>query len=60
MALEVYALELETPGAGLDKYREMLRRDYSGLTDMVSAVSLADPLDAGQVQKAARLLTDGI
>ena len=60
VALEVYALELETPGAGLDKYREMLRRDYSGLTDMVSAVSLADPLDAGQVQKAARLLTDGI
>ena len=55
VALEIYALELEESGAGLDKFCELVQRSGSGLREVTGAVSLPDPLSDEQTQKAAAL-----
>lgn len=55
VALEIYALELEESGAGLDKFCELVQRDGSGLREVTGAADLPDPLSDEQTQKAAAL-----
>ncbi len=58
VALEIYALELEENGAGLDKFCEMVQRDGSGLREVTGAAGLPDPLSDAQTNKAAELFAD--
>ena len=55
VALEIYALELEESGAGLDKFCELVQREGSGLREVTGAVGLPDPLSDEQTQKTAEL-----
>ena len=53
VALEIYSLELEKRGAGLEKFCEMVQRSGSGLREVTDAAGLSDPLSDEQTQKAA-------
>ena len=55
VALEIYALELEESGAGLDKFCEMVQREGSGLREVTGTANLPDPFSDAQTNKAAEL-----
>ena len=59
-AEQIYALELENAGAGLEKYLEMLPREHETLLDTLAAVGMESPfapnrLDAVEKQLRAEL-----
>lgn len=64
-AQQIYALELENAGAGLEKYLEMLPREYETLLDTLAVAGLASPfapgrLDAVEKQLRAELAASGL
>jgi oligoendopeptidase F len=53
LALQIYELELEAPGAGLEKFGEMLPRDSANMLEIASAAGLQSPFAPGRILKAA-------
>lgn len=52
-AFGIYELELSSPGAGLDKYNELLPRNYTSLIESLDSAGLESPFAAGRVEKIA-------
>lgn len=55
-AVQIYELELNSPGAGWDKYNELLPRDYQGFIESLEAVGLESPFAAGRIEHTAENL----
>lgn len=58
VALQIYELELREEGAGLDKYFEMLPRDYDTFMETVTAGGLESPFSKGGLKSIAELIAD--
>lgn len=61
IAMQVYELEQQDRGAGLEKYLEILDRQYPGLIDTVESGGLQSPFEPGRIEHvvddlSARLL----
>lgn len=54
VALQIYELESEEPGAGLDKYLELLPRGAVTLVQAAEEVGLESPFAGGRVEHAIR------
>lgn len=54
VALQIYELESEEPGAGLDKYLELLPRGAVTLVQAAEEVGLESPFAGGRVERAIR------
>ncbi len=50
IAMQIYELEQQQAGAGLEKYLEMLPRDYDSFMDTVAAGGLESPFSEGRIQ----------
>ena len=53
LALQIWELEQEEPGAGLRKYLEALPRDYDGMIATAEAAGLESPFAPGRVENTA-------
>lgn len=60
VAMQIYELEAREPGKGLEKYFEMLPRDYDTFMDTVSGNGLNSPFEASSVDAIARVIADTI
>ena len=56
IALEIYELELDKPGAGFDKYLELAETEESGLISAADEAKLQNPLSADRVREIAGFL----
>ena len=56
-SLQIYALEKENAGAGLDMYNNLLENRGSELIESLESVGLQSPFAEGSVQAAAELLS---
>ena len=56
VSMQIYALELEEPGSGLEKYFEILPRDYDSFMDTVTNGGLQSPFTAGAMVSIARII----
>ncbi len=54
VALQIYELELENPGSGVDKYLELLPRGATTLVQAAEDVGLESPFADGRVEHAIR------
>ena len=62
LALQIFALERQQSGAGLEKYLEILPREHYGLIDTAVAGGLESPFAPGRMARVAeelRQLMDG-
>ena len=55
-AQQIYALDCENAGAGLEKYLEMLPREYETLLDTLAAAGLESPFAPGRLDAVERQL----
>ena len=53
IAMQIYALEEEQSGQGLEKFMEILDRDYEYFMDAVSAGGFESPFASGRVERVA-------
>ncbi len=53
VAFQLYELEKDTPGKGLETYRECLKSEDSYVQDFVQAYGLESPLADGRVERVA-------
>ena len=53
VAMQIYALERQESGAGVDKFIEMMPRQYYGLVDSALSVGLEDPMGTERVEEIA-------
>lgn len=51
VAMQIYELEQRQEGTGLEKYLEILPRDYEGFMDTVEAGGLQSPFAPGRIQQ---------
>lgn len=58
IAMQIFQLEQESPGAGMEKYQSLLPREYSDLLDTALNSGLESPFDPGRVKKVASTLQD--
>ena len=58
VAMQIYDLERQQPGSGMDKYFEILPRDYENFMDTVVNGGLESPFTEGSVASIARLIGD--
>ena len=58
IAMQIYELEQQEPGAGLEKYLEILPREYGGLIDTVTAGGLESPFTPGRLEKVTQDLRE--
>ena len=58
IAMQIYELEQQESGAGLEKYLEILPRQYDGLIDTVTAGGLESPFAPGRLEKVAQDLRE--
>lgn len=56
LAIQLFALEQAEPGSGLEKYRQLLDRDFSGLMEAVEAGSLESPFAPGRLESVVELM----
>ena len=56
IALQIYGLELEEEGRGLDKFFEILPRDYDTFLETITAGGLDSPFDENSIRDTADLL----
>ena len=56
VALQIYSLEMNNPGSGLDKYFEILPRDYDSLLDTVTNGGLRSPFEEGSMKTVADVI----
>lgn len=63
IAMQIFQLEEESSGAGLEKFLEMLPREYPDMLDTALNAGLESPFDPGRLEKVAdtmrRILLDG-
>ena len=55
-AIQIYELEQNSPGAGLEKYLELLPRNYETLIESLEAAGLESPFAAGRICRVADTL----
>ena len=60
VAMQIYELEVGEEGAGLEKYFEMLPRDYDSFMETVTAGGLESPFAEGGLASIAALIADTI
>lgn len=60
VAMQIYQLELQDPGAGLKVYNKCLTRADMYLTDLVQACGLKDPLSEERLQQAKTFLEEAL
>lgn len=53
IAMQIYELERQNPGTGLEKYLEILPREYSGFLDTVTEGGLESPFAPGRIERVA-------
>jgi oligoendopeptidase F len=58
VAMQIYDLERQQPGLGMEKYFEILPRDYENFMDTVVNGGLESPFDEGSMASVARLIGD--
>ena len=62
IAMQIFQLEEESPGAGREKFLEMLPREYPDMLDSALNAGLESPFDPGRLEKVAdtmrRILLD--
>ena len=58
VAMQIYALEREQEGKGMDKFFEILPRDYYGLLDTVANGGLLSPFTEGSMASVAAVIGD--
>ena len=58
VAMQIFGLEMEKEGAGVEKYLEMLEHDTGDLLETVEEYGLNSPFDAGSVKNVADLIRD--
>ena len=58
VAMQIYELELEREGAGLEKYLEILPREYEGIIDTAVNGGLQSPFAPGRVRDVTVLLRE--
>ena len=51
VAMQLYELEQEREGLGMEKYLEMLPRDYEGFIDTLTAAGLESPFTPGRIEQ---------
>ncbi len=56
IAVQIFALELEQPGAGMEKFNGLLQRSGWAMTETAQAAGLSSPFAPGRVEQAAALL----
>jgi len=62
IAMQIYELSQDGGTAGLDKYNELLSREYTGFLDNIEKAGFTSPFESGRVQRVAddmRLLMQG-
>lgn len=60
VAMQIYELELEESGQGLDKYFEILPRDWDTFMDTVTNGGLRSPFAEGAMTSVAKLIGDAL
>ena len=60
VAMQIYELETQQPGLGMEKYFEILPRDYDSFMDTVSNGGLKSPFDEGSLASVAALIGDAL
>ena len=58
IALQIFQLEQAQPGAGLDKFLQLLPRTYPGLLDTALNAGLESPFDPGRLEKVAATMRE--
>lgn len=58
VAMQIFGLEMEREGAGVEKYLEMLEHDTGDLLETVEKYGLKSPFDSGSVEAVADLIRD--
>ena len=53
LAMQIFALEREDPGAGMQRYLDNLERDFSGMMGLVDAGGFDSPFAPGRVEAIA-------
>ena len=53
IAMQIYELSQSGGTAGLDKYNELLSREYDGFLDNIEEAGFASPFESGRVQRVA-------
>lgn len=53
IAMQIFQLEEAAPGAGLEKFMEMLPREYPDMLDSALNAGLESPFDSGRIEKVA-------
>ena len=53
IAMQIFQLEQAEPGKGMEKYLEMLDRDYADMLDTALNAGLESPFDEGRLEKVA-------
>lgn len=56
LAMQIYAMELEEEGSGMEHYLGVLQHDYTGIMDLVEDGGFASPFSEGRVQDAVRIM----
>ncbi len=56
VAMQIFALELEEPGQGLEKFLGMLPRSYENLLPSIEEAGLDSPFEEGRVSRALACL----
>lgn len=60
LALQIWELEQQERGAGLEKYLEALPRDYDGMIATAEAAGLQSPFTPGRIAKVAEDLRENL
>ena len=58
IAMQIFQLEQAQPGAGLDKFLEMLPREYPDMLDTALNAGLESPFDPGRLEKVAATMRE--
>ena len=53
IAMQIYELSQDGGTAGLDKYNELLSREYTGFLDNIGEAGFKSPFESGRVQRVA-------
>ena len=53
IAMQIYELSQDGGTAGLDKYNELLSREYTGFLDNIEEAGFVSPFESGRVQRVA-------
>lgn len=56
VAMQLYAMELAEEGSGMERYRKILERDFSGLMELVEAGHFESPFAEGRLEEAVSVM----